>query len=603
MAEKKSSRICAEFLEKTILLIGFLLSLSLAYAHTNNLTVQWSNVTYELVSNASFGFTNVSYTFPSTYTSGACVLTCQEACSGTVDVPTTGVNVTANYTGDCIDESWTSWAEDPQKQSLQIINSTHNATGYCKRDLLVNETSGTSYTNVQYSGTCRAGWIADNVTGSFNISANENKTISRALQCHKTNVIQGWQSDLTLWDTEAIVYTVYHPVNLTSYYNLTWNNTDDSVSYTVFFNSTEPPDWVNTTPSDLTVTVPAGSTVTKRVNFTLKDVYEDRYVETYQTGVGEKMKNTYTAYIKVVENTLARTVPIRYRIPKARLPDWDERLSDPAPVSTINGSSANITIEGEVGTGYIDVVVGTEYGTSSLRQGTWEWKVEYYTAQPAGAGGGGGGGGGGGAPPTRECWTDEDCEKKYGEKKPHCVNGRCVSEEVILPILFEVVPEAFDVDLATGIETEEEIVVMNREAEPITVQLEFSGDVDAIASDFEIATIDGFENVTIPIKIKAPPTLVDKKIVIAVKAKKGLISTIKEIPLFVHTVELGSKEIGEKCYADEECVEGAFCSPEGVCYPIEEKPKPEAEIPVYYYVIGALVVGMAIYFMTRKKKE
>ena len=295
-------------------------------------------------------------------------------------------------------------------------------------------------------------------------------------------------------------------------------------------------------------------------------VYEHSYVPTWETGVDDYIKHTYLAVIKVRENETVKQLPIYYKIPKARLPEWDNRVSDPAPYSTINGSSKGVYILGELEIGYITLKVDTTYSTSSLSQGTWYWELVYYTKRPPGPGGGGGGAG---AAPI-----------------------------IIRPIQFEVYPEKFDIIIGTGIETQVDILFYNREEEPVFVQVRFEGDTEVVSTDFKLTKVDGLSNITIPIKIKGYKEPVDKKAIVVISVKKELIETIKEVPIFVRTIPLGTKKLGEKCYANEEC-ESNNCV-EGVCQPPEVKKVPK--IPTYYYYIVALIIIAIIFYALRKRK-
>jgi hypothetical protein len=463
-----------------------------------------------------------------------------------------------------------------------IINTSQNATGYCVIEVITKNNQSsvygvdpTTFTNINSSlSACPTGWTCDFL--SFIISSLDDGQINKTnVTMSKPNVVLGWQDTIpTLYSTQALVRTAYHEQNITGYILLHINNTD-SINYTVTFDGDVTRYgngyWTNTTPKKLSIFIQNNTYETHIVNLTLDAVYEDSYVPTWETTVGDKVKHTYLAKIIVRENTSTKTLPIYYKIPKSRLTDWDSRVSDPAPYSTINDSSTGVTIVGEEETGYITVKVDTTYSTSSLSEGTWYWQVVYYTEKEVGAGGGAGGGAGAPAAPT-----------------------------VVMPILFEVTPDKFDFVLGTGIETETNLMVFNREDEPIVVQLKFEGDTEIVSTDFKIDSVEPQSNLTIPLKIKGFSKPIDKKAIIVVDVKKGLVETIKEVPLFVKTVKLGTKKIGETCYANEECETNAckFENGKGVCIPVEEIEKiiKKPVIPkwVYYVIIFLIILALVI---------
>jgi len=384
-------------------------------------------------------------------------------------------------------------------------------------------------------------------------------------------IINESQSSIVPYLSEVIVRTAYHQQNLTGWVNVSASNNNTNLDLEVYFSTSIPEGWANTSNANPLVLVKANSANWTKVNLTSDAVYEDSYVPTWQSQVGEAMQNTYRGVIVVRENETAKTLPIRYRIPKARLPNWDNRLSSPAAYSVINGSSVNISIEGEVVEGYIDVVVGPYHSTSSLEKGTYYWDLIYYTEIPGVSPSPGGGGGGAALP-------------------------------VVMPVMFSIQPEVFDIVTCPNVEIPLELILLNEEDTPITVQLEFKDATEIISTDFKLASVDARENITIRMKIKAPSVIVDKKVVGKITVKKGLITTVKEFPIYVKMQECGTKKLGEKCYDDVEC-ESGYCSPKGICEPAEVKPPPKVAIPPeVYYLIGMGIAVAIIFIVLRRKK-
>jgi len=441
-----------------------------------------------------------------------------------------------------------SWAQNTSKTrnvSYQVVflNLTFNALS--------------TQLNISYNATAPQDSIA-NLTPTSGEMSNLLGVGNRYIEWYGDWITES-QSSIVPYDSEVLVRTAYHTQNLTGYVDLTITNNNTNTSLQVYYEADIPSPWTNTSAKKILLTAPSQGSASGRVNLTLDAVYEDQYIETWETVVGNKVKHTYIAYIIVRENDTTKTLPIRYHIPKSRLTDWDSRVSSPAAYATVNGSSNDVSIE-ETITGYVDVVVGTSYSTSSLSQGTWEYQVVYYTPKPPGPGGPAGG-----IVPT--------------------------------PVLFEVRPEAYDIVGCPNVKIPIELKVLNEEKRPISIILELEGDTDIIDTDFTLTSLEALNNLTIPLTIRCPSLPADQKVIAKIKAKKGLITSIREVPIYLKMVNLRSQKIGERCWANE-CCESGYCSPEGVCAPVEEKVE---KIPTYYYIIGIAAILLLILLVMRRR--
>jgi len=443
-----------------------------------------------------------------------------------------------------------------------IFNETGNETAYITMQYnITNPFSKTFNVSVSEIMPTRANWTC--TYANYSLVEQGDKTLY-LVNCSKSEMLIGWQDeDVTLYSSEALVRTAYHEQNVTGYIKAYVNNTVPDVNFTVKFiaNVSKYPYWTNITPYEIQFTALNGTTSYGIVNLTLDAVYEKSFISAYQVPEEEYTKNVYVAEIVVRTNDI-KDIPIRYRIPKGRLPDWDKRLSDPAPYSQINGSSVNVTILGEIEPGYIDVVVGPYHGSSSLEAGTYYWEVIYYTKSSQGSNVPGGGGGGGGA--------------------------------ALRPLHFDVLPDRLEIKIGVGIETTKYLTIYSYEINPISYSLEFkNNEKNILSTEFEGIVLENKGNVTVPITIRAPYATGQYKPIIRVfaRSQEG-ITTTKEIPVYITVIPLGNKTLGEECYAHEECASG-YC--DRVCKIKPEMPAPE--IPIREIAIIAIIVALGYIFL------
>lgn len=432
----------------------------------------------------------------------------------------------------------------------------------------------TTFNNIA-SDSVNVSWSHATPSGGTLISGGSGTLTNLLGSINHESIWQGdWitesQGSLTPYSTEVLIRTAYHSENTTAYYNISVTNTEPNVNFTdLFYNSTEPSGWVNTTPSDVYFDVDAGETNSTVVNFTIESAYEDSYAPTYQVSQEENVKNVYTAFIVVTENETAKNLPIRYRIPKARLDDWDSKLSSPAPYAQVNGSSTNVSILGEIATGYIDVLVGTEHSSSSLEEGSYTYEIVYYTPKPTGAGGGGGG-----APPPPEE----------------------VPIPTVIPIKFEAAPMQF---IVQSIPNDKEVInltIANFDINEISVTIKFIGDNPELGKILDEKTLwfvepQGYEY--IPIEVLLPERVgLKRSFIIQITTKMGELTTIKEIKVNIEAIM--GKAFNVKCDRDEECLSGSCTEGKCTAPPIVRKPWwwfiLEAIKVAYNYTFG-LVLG------------
>jgi len=424
------------------------------------------------------------------------------------------------YHGDWLNETLSDWVQDPE------LTTQANGTAYIMRNITVENEIDVDFENISYAYSCREGWSAVKDSGLFNISSLETKTIYRALQCSKDNVIWFNQTDsLTPYSTYVRVRTPYHQENVTAYYRICVNNTDTIDYKNVFVdtNETIAEGWFNTTPYDPYIDVNADSVVCSLINWTIEGAYEHSYTDVYQSGYdANNVKNTYTAWIVVNDDKVVPNLPINYSIPLSRLENWNER-TDAMPVTIkVNGSSKDITWY-EDGS-YLHVQIGTSHGSSSLEKGTYELTVEYTSPAPAGAGGPAGGGGG--APRIE----------------------RLVS--------FDISPKEIDIKSIPYDTEKYYIEVSNDEDERVRFSIEIVGDYPEYglvnATSF---WLDPKQTAIVELVARMPEKInVTRSFIVRVGATKNTIRYYKEILVRVTAIE--GKAVGEPCDRDEECLSG-----------------------------------------------
>jgi len=114
-----------------------------------------------------------------------------------------------------------------------------------------------------------------------------------------------------------------------------------------------------------------------------------------------------------------------------------------------------------------------------------------------------------------------------------------------LPISFEIQPSKFNITVGVGEETFAELTIYNKEPIPITVQIEFKGKKEIVSTTLDTVNVKPNSKATIFLKIKGDSAPTVREAFIIVEARKGLASNIKEIPLYVYTVESETKEFGQ----------------------------------------------------------
>lgn len=372
------------------------------------------------------------------------------------------------------------------------------------------------------------------------------------------------QSKINVESTYALVRTIWHEQNITGYYNLTVNNTLN-IPLTVELSATLDELWANTSTLNPTISVSPNSFNWTRVNITLDGVYEYDYIPTWETSVGGNIQHTYIGKIIVRENKTVKTLPIKYKIPKSRLPEWDSRLTSPAAYSTINGSSQGVSIIGEEETGFITVKVNTTYSTSSLSQGVWYWSLIYYTKGAAPTGGGGGG-------------------------------------YVPVSINYEVYPEELTVKSVPNFNKTVKINFVNLEAKNVIVKFSLiKGKEELWLTDEIQRTVEAKKSVAIPLYFRMPSVIGEEDLIIRLTVQMGTNIVKKDIKVKLISVE--GLEIGEKCDADEECLSNNCLKLPGEEYATCKPPevRPPTPYPPYIYIVIIVILLVIIFFITRKR--
>jgi len=243
-----------------------------------------------------------------------------------------------------------------------------NATGYG-----ANFESGTgSATNITDSD--NLGQKVYNFTVHFN--GNENYTASS--QTHHIYFLNETPT-LKAWDDQVKVGE-----NVSVYYNVSVENPGTTqFSDTVGLSEHVSPFWINTSSESKSLTIGAGSTKYPIVNCTNVTVRETEGTQT-KKHLSNYDKYIWNATLTVYENDVTPNLPVNYSISEQHLPYWDSDKIEMTK-TLVDQSGEDVTVEDLEN--YVDIIIGTDHGFSSLSEGDHPAKLMWWKRYKATGGG------------------------------------------------------------------------------------------------------------------------------------------------------------------------------------------------------------------------
>lgn len=318
------------------------------------------------------------------------------------------VNVSTEFSGDWLSETWTSEAQETANTTEAGVNAftrfVLNATN--------NATDSITFTAVNLSGRCRSGWT-------------QNITSRDVASSGLTNFVIGCNLSTTV--TKArVVYnitgaTVTVGQNSTGFMEVRTNNTDTVASYNeILVNASTggliPSNWVlNDSVESYRVNLSANTAslrnTTIRTNsslvaflspqaadctgFTIFTDYCEK--DTTETLADGRTRHNQTIRHKINStDSVVKDFEIVVPMNLTRFTNWESRESGSVK-GEANRSTTNISVVSDAT--FVNLTVGTSYSTSSLSPGFYLVDVNYSWitgTPPQGSGGSFGGGGGGG---------------------------------------------------------------------------------------------------------------------------------------------------------------------------------------------------------------